>query len=151
MLDALLTCDVALACRLGQSFFDAARLGKPITRQIGVELIDILGNGECWSKIPLHLLTRLRDNGRNYLLDPRFAYSPIEVNGDSALDVLDKYLVPRELIDWCVLRRGRCDSCGHHEENCTFAKDMCGLWLKINPKTSCAFRSVQNIVDYVVF
>ena len=147
MLDALMTCNVAFACRLGQSFFDAARLGKPISRQIGVELADILGNGECWSKIPL---TRLRDNRRNYLLDPRFAYSPIEVNGDSALDALDRYLVPRELIDWCVTRRRVCDSCGY-QENCTFAQDMCGLRLKINPETSCAFRSVQDIVDYVVF
>ena len=110
-----------------------------------------MGHCECWSKIPFHLLTRLRDNGRNYLLDPRFAYSPVDVNGDSALDILDRYLVPRELIDWSVVRRSVCDSCGHQETNWTFAKDMCGLWLKIDPKTSYAFRSVQNVVDYVVF
>ena len=64
-----------------------------------------MGNAECWSKIPCHLLTHLRDNGRNYLLDPRFAYPPVDVNGNSAVDILDRYLVPRELIDWSVVIR----------------------------------------------
>jgi hypothetical protein len=149
-LDALLTCNIALAYRLQTSFFHAARLGKPISRQIGLELADIVGNAKCWSKIPCHLLARLRDNGRNYLLDPRFTYPPVDVNGDSAVDILDGYLIPRELVDWSVVKRSVCDSCGHQETNGTFFKDMRGLWLKIDPETSYAFRSIQNVVDYAV-
>ena len=96
------------------------------------------------------MLTRLRDNGRNYLLDPRFTYPPVDVNGDSAVDILDGYLIPRELVDWSVVKRSVCDSCGHQETIGTFSKDMRGLWLKIDPKTSYAFRSIQNVVDYAV-
>lgn len=149
-LDALLTCSLALACQLRKYFFHAAGLGNHIIRQIGVELREIMGDSRHWSKISFHLLTCLRDNVRNYLLDPCFVYPPVDVNSKSALDILDKYLIPRDLIDWFVVRRRVCDACGHDEPNGTFAKDMRGLWLKINPGTSRAFGSIQNIVDNVV-
>jgi len=150
-LDALLTCHVALAFHLPQSFFNAARLGKPVSRQLGVELAEIMGNGESWTEIPFRSFVGLRDNVRNYLLDPYFTYSRIDVNEKTEFDSLDPYLVPYDLIDWSVVRRSVCSSCGHSETNGTFAKDMRGLHLNMKPEKWNTYRSVQEVVDEMVF
>jgi hypothetical protein len=69
----------------------------------------------------------------------------------SALDRLDKFLVPRDLIDWSVVQRDVCDSCDSNQTaNSTFSKGMRGIWLNIDTKNSYRFGSVQNVVDYVV-
>jgi hypothetical protein len=103
MLDALLTCYVALSCHLGQSFFT-----QPDSASWSADKLsrDILGNGECWSKIPLYLLAWLRDNGRKYWLHPRFVYSPLEVNGYSAPDVFDRSVcfLANPSIGWCGIK-----------------------------------------------
>jgi hypothetical protein len=77
----LLAAAFALACRLRNAFFDRATLGHPVGRQIGLEIKDVLGDTTRWFNIARDSLTCVRDNARNYLLDPRFTRPPVEVNG----------------------------------------------------------------------
>ena len=107
-------------------------------------------NVKCWNEIPPQSLFKLRDNVRNYLLDPHFTDPQITVDDKTEFDKLDPHLLHSDLIEWYIVRRGSCTSCDYVTE-ATFAKSLRGLLLKMDSERSHSFRNVQEVVDQIVF
>lgn len=148
-LDALYACICAVAWHLGPVFFSASTLGSPVSRQLAFELQEMVNGYNSWLNVPIRLSMGLRDQAREGLGDiHHFVDRPVVINSEAKLDRLDRHVISRDLVDWCLVRRRTCEHCcGTHG---TFAKGMRGLWIKLDSTKDFQFRNVQDMVDYVV-
>jgi hypothetical protein len=142
---------LALAWRLGDDFFSASDLGRPVSRQITHQLRSIVTPGGSWSKVPTASTIDLRDKARMALGGPSFNGEVAQFDGQTRLDKIDEDVMSPNLIDWCLVGRRICASCARCEQpDGTFARGMRGLWAKLRSKDYSRFGSVQNFVDSVV-
>jgi len=138
-----------MAWHLGPTFFSASTLGLPVSRQLAFELQQIVNDYPSWLKVPIRASMALRDQARCGLGDVHhFVDHPVAINGEAKLDRLDRHLMSRELVDWCLVRRKTCDHC--EGTRGTFTKGMRGLWIKLDTAKDFQFGSVQDAVDFVV-
>jgi hypothetical protein len=141
---------MALAWRLRDDFFSASDLGRPVSRLVSYQLRSIVNQGGSWSKVPIGSTIDLREKARMGLEDARFNGRQTEFDGTTRLDIIDRDVMSRNLIDWCLVRRTICATCGKVTD-ATFAKGMRGLWGKFHSADDYShFGSAQDFVDSVV-
>ena len=102
-----------------------------------------------WLDVPIQLSMALRDQARQGLGDiHHFVDRPVIIDSKAKLDHLDRHLMSRDLVDWCLVRRRTCEHCGGTHG--TFAKGMRGLWMRLDSTKKFQFRNIQDTVDFVV-
>ena len=149
LLDALVLCICAMAFHPSRLYCSSAVLGTPASRQIAFEMGSLAQQYKSWLEVPAPSLTERRDAWRNLLLDcPRFVDKAVDLPR-TGLDVLDKVVLTQDPFEYAIVGRSVCKDCGSNET--TFVKAMGGLYLSIQPDADqYAFRTVQNIVNFVV-